>query len=269
MRRILISLLCLVALCNSHAQDNKEDAQIIEQQIWPGSKFPPGFSFDSLFPAHFEDKFIPTRDHIKLHGLLFKSSVAKGLVFYLHGSNGAVDVWGKIAPVYINLGYDFFVLDYRGYGKSEGKNVDEQQLYNDVQDAYNYMIRRYAENRMIIIGQSIGTGPAAWLAANNHPHKLILQAPYYSLTDWIQHLVPGIDTSAIRYKLNTFQYIQRTKAPITIFHGDADEAVYYGSSVKLKAFFKKGDELITLSGEGHNDFTKNKDYLQSLKLILK
>jgi len=269
MRRNLILLLCLAVLCNSHAQGNKEDVQIIEQQIWPGIKYAPGFSFRSLFPGHYEEKFILTRDHIKLHGLLFKSSVAKGLVFYLHGSNGGVNVWGKIAPTYTGLGYDFFVLDYRGYGKSEGKNTDDQQLFNDVQDVYNYLIKSYSEDRMVIIGQSIGTGPAAWLAANNYPKKLILQAPYYSLTDWIQHLVPGIDTSFIRYKLNTFQYIQQTKVPITIFHGDADEAVYYSSSVKLKAFFKQGDELITLTGEGHNDFTKNKDYLRSLMLILK
>ncbi len=77
-----------------------------------------------------------------------------------------------------------------------------------------------------------------------------------------------IDTSLIRYKFNTYLILGKIKAPIIIFHGDADEAIYYGSSQKLSAFFKPKDRFITLRGEGHNDFTKNSTYLLELKTIL-
>jgi len=56
--------------------------------------------------------------------------------------------------------------------------------------------------------------------------------------------------------------------PVVIFHGDRDEIIYYGSSLKLKRFFKPGDTLITLHGQAHNGIDENADYLSSLKGIL-
>lgn len=270
-RVLTIILLLQVLWAYSYAQtqqkkQREQDQKEIEQQIFPGAKLTSNFKF--YFPFKFKDEVISTKDHTKLSALLFKANSAKGVIFYLHGSNGALNIWGKIAPIYTRLHYDLFMPDYRGYGKSEGKITGEEQLYSDLQDAYNYVKLTYPEKNIIILGQSVGTGPAAMLAANNHPKKLILQAPYYSLADWIQNVVPAIDTSLIRYKFNTYQFLQKTSAPIIIFHGNADDAIYYGSSQKLKSFFKPGDELITLKGEGHNDFTKNKDYLKALKTIL-
>lgn len=246
---------------------NDEIQKVLEQQLFPGAKL------DKEFHYEFEEKFIEltikTEDNYKLNGLLFKVNHSKGVIFYLHGSNGALNTWGKIAPVYTNLGYDIFILDYRGYGKSEGKVTSEIQLYKDVQAAYNRVKLSYAESRIILIGQSVGTGPAAMLAANNHPKKLILQAPYYSLPDWIHNVVPDFDTSGIKYQFKTYAFLQKVKAPVIIFHGDADSAIYYGSSEKLSRLFKQGDKLFTLKTEGHNDFTKNAEYREKIKSILK
>ncbi len=256
--------------CNAQTKSQKQreqDEKELDQQIFPGAKLAANYKFD--FPDKFEEKFISTKDGIKLNALVFKTDSSKGVVFYLHGSNDALNIWGKIAQTYTSLHYDVIMPDYRGYGKSEGKISSEEQVYSDVQDVYNYVMLTYSEKKIIILGYSIGTGPAAMLAAGNHPKMLILQAPYYSLTDWIQNVVPSIDTSIITYKFNTYQFLQKTSAPVVIFHGDADEAIYYGSSQKLKAFFKPGDELITLKGQGHSRITENKDYLKALKTILR
>jgi len=56
--------------------------------------------------------------------------------------------------------------------------------------------------------------------------------------------------------------------PIVIFHGDMDEVIYYGSSIKLKKHFKSGDKLITLKGQYHNGITENQEYRKHLKKIL-
>lgn len=255
--------------CNAQTKSQKQRVQEqkeLDQQIFPGAKLAANYKFD--FPGKFEEKFISTKDGIKLNALLFKADSSKGVIFYLHGSNDALNVWGKIAQTYISLHYNVFMLDYRGYGKSEGKISSEKQVYSDVQSAYNYLNQTYPENKIIVLGYSIGAGPAAMLAAGNHPKMLILQAPYYSMINWIQNVVPSIDTSIIRYKFNTYQFLQKTSAPVVIFHGDADEAIYYGSSQKLKAFLKPGDELITLKGQGHSRITENKDYLKALKTVL-
>ena len=239
----------------------------IEEQLFPGAKLSDNFVY--TFSNRFEERTIQTKDGTKLNALVFKADSSKGVIFYLHGSIGALNIWGKIANTYTALHYDLFMPDYRGYGKSEGKITSEEQLYDDVQEVYNYLKQFYPENKITVLGQSIGTGPAARLATNNHPKQLILQAPYYSIVDWIQNIVPAMDTSIISYKFNTYQFLQSMQTPVVIFHGDADKAIYYSSSQKLSAFFKPGDQLITLKGEGHNDFTKNAEYLKALKTIFK
>jgi pimeloyl-ACP methyl ester carboxylesterase len=243
-----------------------EIQKVLEQQLFPGTK--PDKSFHYKFNEKFTELTVKTEDGYKLNGLLFKAKNSKGLIFYLHGSNGALDTWGKIAPIYTDHNHDIFFLDYRGYGKSEGKVTSETQLYKDVQTAYDKLKLFYPESKIILIGQSVGTGPAAMLAANNNPKKLILQAPYYSLPDWIHNIVPDFDTSGIKYQFKTYAFLQKVKAPVVIFHGDADSAIYYGSSQKLSRLFKHDDKLFLLKGEGHNDFTNNAEYLEKIKSIL-
>lgn len=56
--------------------------------------------------------------------------------------------------------------------------------------------------------------------------------------------------------------------PVVIFHGDRDQVIYYGSSLKLQKEFKKQDTLITLAGQGHNGMTENPDYQTAIQNIL-
>lgn len=238
-----------------------------KEQIFTEPHLPANFEFK--FPFSFKEVNIYTKDHVRLHALFFEPSTSKGIILYLHGSNGALDVWGKVAPIYTSLGYALLMPDYRGYGKSEGANLDEKQVCDDVQDVYNYIRANYPEKEIVVLGQSIGTGPAAYLAAHNHPKRLILQAPYYSIEDWVAHVAPELTLSDNLFHFKNYEYIQQASCPITLIHGDADSAIYYASSLKLREFLKPGDELITLKGEGHNDFTLNNDYKNSLKRWLK
>ncbi len=225
-------------------------------------------NYQFKYPGNFTERKIKTTDGTLLDGLLFRSDSSKGLVFYLHGNGGALNTWGDIAPIYTASGYDLFILDYRGYGKSGGKITSETELFCDVQDAYNDLRTLYPENKIIIQGYSIGTCPAAMLAAYNHPKMLLLQAPYYSMTDMMKKTYPFLPVFLLNYPLSTDSYVKQVKAPIIIFHGDADKLIYYGSSQKLKQDLKPGDTLITLKGQGHFGFTKNPEYLADMKKIL-
>lgn len=220
------------------------------------------------FTQPFDEINLQTRDGKFLSGLLFRTDSTKGLVFYLHGNAGSLDSWGDVAQRYTELGYSVFILDYPGYGKSEGVIQSKAQLFNVIQTAYDEMKKQFHEDSIIVLGYSIGTGPAANLAANNHPKLLLLQAPYYSLTDMMRHTYPIIPTFILRYKFETNEYLKSCKMPVVIFHGDRDEVIYYGSSLKLKAEMKTGDTLITLKGQGHNGMTDNPDYIAALKTIL-
>lgn len=225
-------------------------------------------NFRLRFAEPFDEVRIKTKDDVSLSAVLFKAKDPKGVVFYLHGNAGSLNSWGDVAGIYTALNYDVFMPDYRGYGKSEGSISSQDQFYQDIQTAYDTLKTMYDESRIIILGYSIGTGPATKLASENHPKMLILQAPYFSLPDLMKHLYPIIPTFILKYKFETDKFITKCSMPVMIFHGDSDEIIYYGSAVKLKQLIKPSDRLITLTGEGHNGMSSNSQYLSEIQKIL-
>lgn len=220
------------------------------------------------FEQPYEEISIPVNG-INLNGLLLNVDSSKGLIFYLHGNAGGLDSWGEIAGTYTSLGYDVFMLDYRGYGKSEGRIMNEEQFYEDVQLAYQKLKERYPENQIIIVGYSIGTGAATKLASTNNPRMLILQAPYYSLKDMMRRSYPFLPSFLLKYGFENYKHLQTTKAPVYIFHGANDEVIYSGSSEKLKPFLKPTDRVAFIEGMGHNGMNENKVFREEIGKLLK
>jgi uncharacterized protein len=202
--------------------------------------------------TNFNEVYIPVEKNVKLHGLLFKASNPRGLVFYLHGNGGTVNGWGSIAETYTGAGYDLFILDYRGYGKSSGYIDSEQQMHDDIAKAYNYMQQQYDERNIIINGYSIGTGFAAHLAQNKNIKALILEASYYSMSTLISEKAPIVPAFINRYKIPTHEFLEQVTAPVYILHGTADQLIDYSHSVSLIKHAKPTDILIPIDKEGHN-----------------
>lgn len=237
-----------------------------EKLIFLPDKLSKDFKFS--FNQPFEEINIKTAGGNFLNGLLFKSDSSKGLVFYLHGNAGSLESWGRVGEKYTKLRYDVFILDYPGYGKSEGIIKSEKQLFIDIQAAYDEVKKRFNEDSIVVLGYSIGTGLAAKIASTNHPRLLILQAPYYNMTDVMHHTYPIIPTFLLKYKFQTNKYLKNCKMPVIIFHGNQDDIIYYGSSLKLKMEMKPADTLVTLDGQGHNGITDNREYLAALEYFL-
>lgn len=237
-----------------------------ENMIFFPQKLDENYQFK--FAEDYEELTFQTSDDKSLNGLLFKSDSSQGLVFYLHGNTGSLSSWGNVANTYTALNYDIFILDYRGYGKSEGEISSQDQLFKDNQLIYNEIKKKYQEKNIIILGHSIGTGLASKLASDNNPSKLILQAPYLSLTDMMRQRFSFIPTIILKYKFATNEYLKKCKMPITIFHGDKDQVINYNSSIKLKEEFPDKVNLIILKNQGHNGITHNIEYKQELKNTL-
>lgn len=220
------------------------------------------------FSGRFEEISIKTSDNSLLSGILFRADSTKGVIYYLHGNAGALDSWGHAARIYTDLHYDVFMLDYRGYGKSEGHITNQHQFFDDVQAAYDTLKTMYDEDKIIVLAYSLGSAAGTKLASLNSPRLLVLQAPYFSLTDMMRHTYSIIPTFILKYKFETHKFIRDCKMPIIVFHGDQDEVIYYGSSTKLKGLMKQSDTLITLEGQGHNGMTDNPHYQAAMKDIL-
>lgn len=240
-----------------------------ESLLFYPQKLPATYQF--RFPGEYREYPITAPDGTRLSGLLFKTQSSKGLVFFLHGNGGSLAGWGAVAATYTRLGYDVFLLDYRGYGKSAGHISSQAQLLDDVETAYNQLKSYYSESQIILAGYSVGTGPAAWLAARHQPRLLLLHAPYYSLADMAAHTIklwPILPGWLLRYPLATNEFVRHVKSPVILFHGDHDEVIPYASSGRLKALLNADSQLITIEGGRHNTLLDTPQYQQAIQKLL-
>lgn len=222
------------------------------------------------FDLPFREIDISVAKDCRLNGVLFPADFSKGLVFFLHGNAGNVSVLNGQAMFYHQLGYDFFAFDYRGFGKSDGEINSEEQFYSDAQAVYNQLKKRYAGKKIIIVGYSVGSATATRLAAQNRPDKLVLMAPYYSMTDLAGRHYPFIPSFVLKYSFETFRFLEKTTVPVLIVHGKNDGVIPTASSALLKPALKKTDRYILLANTNHNNIQNSTDFqLEATRFIEK
>jgi len=201
-----------------------------------------------------EEVEIALDDDVSMNALFVKQTQlphSKGVIMYLHGNRGSIRFGVYQIRHMQNLGYDIFIPDYRSYGKTEGSINSEKQLYQDVQKAYNYLADKYEEQQTVLVGYSLGTGMASYLASKNNPAQLILIAPFTSLTDIKNKYLWFMPDFLLKYKLPVKKFMRTISCPVTIVHGTHDRVVDYQFSEDLKQKFRDKIELVTAHREGH------------------
>jgi len=222
------------------------------------------------FERPFEEITTKTKDGEFINGVLFKADTSSGrLIFFLHGNAGNNENQAGVADFYNSYGYDFFTMDYRGYGKSSGKISSEEQFYTDARNVYKQLSKRYKQEDITIVGYSVGTATATMLTAENQPHQLILLAPYYSMEQMATHRYKIFPRFLVEYKFETFHYLKEVQVPITLFHGKDDGAIPYSSSKMLAGLLKKGDHFYPLEHQGHNGIESHLVFQQQIAKLLK
>ncbi len=223
------------------------------------------FSFKNDFSEH----YIKMNDAIHLNLIHFVSKEgSKGVILYLHGNSKSLKYWGDYADFFLSLGYDFVTYDYRGFGKSEGKITSQKQLFNDADKIYEWVLKQYSNEDIIVDGYSFGSGVAAYLADKYQPKILILEAPYYKLSHIMRKRYSIFPSSLLKYKFPTDEFIKQCQMPVYIFHGDKDEQISIKNSFRLSRLIKIKDRLIVLKNQKHNDLMTHPHYQQEMKEIL-
>jgi pimeloyl-ACP methyl ester carboxylesterase len=190
---------------------------------------------------------------INIVQFLVPDSAVKGVVLYFHGNKKNISWYARYAPIFTRNGYEVWMIDYPGFGKSTGA-FTEQGLYDWALTLYKLARARFTPDSIVIYGKSMGTGISAQLAGIRDCKKLILETPYYSMPSIIDNYFPIYPVNKmIHYKLPTWQYLPNVTAPITIFQGTDDWIIPHKNAKRLMPFLKPGDEFITVEGAGHND----------------
>ena len=176
----------------------------------------------------------------------------KGAAIFFHGNAGNPQGWGKYARYFTDLGYDFYLFDYRGYGKSGGEIGSQERLYADADAMMQRVLRDCDASEIAVAGYSLGSGLAARAAQKYGAKRLILIAPYFSLEELAREKMPFAPKFLIKYKIPTFEFVGDFGGPVTIFHGEYDELIGVDNSRRLLKFLKSGDKIYELNA-GHND----------------
>ena len=181
-----------------------------------------------------------------------KRKAKNGAAIFFHGNAGNLQGWGGYARFFTDLGYDFYLFDYRGYGKSGGEISSQEQLYADADLMMESVLREYDAGEVAVVGYSVGSGLAARTAQKYGAKRLVLIAPYFSLEDLAREKMPFVPKFLIKYKIPTFEFVGGFGGLVTIFHGEHDELIGVDNSRRLLKFLKPGDKIYELNA-GHND----------------
>ncbi|MEQ1746519.1 MAG: alpha/beta fold hydrolase [Saprospiraceae bacterium] len=214
-------------------------------------RLPHWFTYQYPFP--FSEVNFEMEDGGVVNALHFRVPNSKGVVFYIKGNSRSIKGWGKFAKDFVGKGYDFFILDFRGFGKSRGRRT-EGILYADLQQVYKWLAAQYGEERVVLYGRSLGSGLAARIASWNNPRMLVLDCPYYSFLYQINRygfLLPI--RWLLRYHIRTDLFIKKVQCPVFILHGRKDRLIPYRQSEMLRALVPGNIYLIPIEGAGHNN----------------
>ena len=204
-----------------------------------------------------------------INGLKFSAAEPKGAILFFHGNFGDVSGWGAYGADFAALGYDFYIFDYPGYGKSDGKISSQQQLFASADAMSRYVLAQHSSKRLAMIGYSIGSGIAAQQAAKWDAARLILLAPYFSFERLAHEKIPFVPKFLIRYKIPTAEFLQAARSTqITLIHGAADELISVHHSYDLAGSLKAGDLFYEIAAAPHNGLLEMPGIWEILKARL-
>jgi hypothetical protein len=177
----------------------------------------------------------------------------KPVVVYFHG-NGEIVPWRvERHRATIANGTGLIALSYRGYGGSTGTPTEEG-LHRDAEAAYAFATARYAPERIVLWGHSLGTGVAVRLAAEKPVGKVILEAPFSSTVDVAAALFPYVPVRWLMHdQFHSDEWIGSIKAPLLVMHGARDDVIRLAFGQRLFALAHEPKRFITYEKGNHID----------------
>ncbi len=200
-----------------------------------------------------EEHVLQTSDGEKIIAWHVPPRENKPVIIFFHG-NGDILAWR--VPWFREMiaeGAGLIALSFRGYAGSSG-SPSEAGLLKDAEAAYAFAIARYAPERIVVWGYSLGTGPAVALAANRRIWKLILEAPYSSIADVAAATFPFAPARwFIRDTFHSDRWIANVTVPVLVMHGERDRTIPIRFGERLYELARQPKQMVRFPEGGHDD----------------
>jgi len=204
----------------------------------------------------YEDVTLRTTDDVQLHGWYIPQQQSQQVLLFFHGNAGNISHRRHSIEIFHRLGLNVFILDYRGYGQSEG-SPGEQGLYKDAYAAWHYLTEEkgFAPGQILIFGRSLGGAVAAKLAADVNARGLMLESTLSSTHDFARDVFKILSRLVVmRYDFNTNEYIQHVNYPVLVMHSPEDEIMPFHLGEKVFQAANQPKQFIRMRGDHNNGF---------------
>lgn len=202
----------------------------------------------------FEDVFFHTPSGLRLHGWWLPRDGAAFTLLFCHGNRGNLSDRVDSCALYHRLGLNVFALDYRGYGRSEGR-PSESGLYEDARAAWDWLRdeRGLAAGRIVILGRSLGGAVASHLAsvleADEQPAAVIIESTFTSIAAMARERYPRLPMWRVRGpRFDNVERIGRIAAPLLLVHSEQDAVIGFHHGRALAASAGRHHHFMTIGG---------------------
>lgn len=198
------------------------------------------------------------------------------VLLYLHGNSKNISANARHANRLMRLGFSVLIIDYRGYGKSEGDWPSEVDVYTDAQFAWNYLRQKgFKPSQITVYGHSLGGAIAIDLATKNPDMAgLIIDASFTSMSDMAsidpKYRIFPIDL-LIHQRFDSLSKVSNLTMPVLYIHGSADKLIPAEMSQRLYAATPSRKKLVIVPNGGHNNnaTTNESLYASSIRSFFK
>lgn len=202
--------------------------------------------------AQIETLQLKTGDGETLNAWFAQPGQDRPLLLYFHGNGGLLADRRERFGKFLASGYGLLAIAYRGFGGSTGTPTEDGLLL-DAEAAYAEATRRgFGPERIVIVGESLGTGVAAILASRHQEAALVLDAPYLSAVSIAEGRYPIFPVSYLmRDEFRADLAIAQVRAPVLMLHGEDDPIIPIASARDLYARANQPKQFVAVPGAGH------------------
>lgn len=202
-----------------------------------------------------EDVWITTPDGVRIFGWYVEPPAHRAVVLWYHGNAGNVTHrLDNLAELY-RRGLAALIIDYRGYGRSEGR-PSEEGLYADGLAAYDYLkdVRSVQPSRLVLFGRSLGAAVAGEVARHRQAAGLILESPFPSVEAVARTLYAGLPAHLLLHaRFDLAARLKEVRIPVLVLHGDHDTIIPFALGQQVYAAANQPKRFFHIPGADHND----------------